>query len=174
MAKNKEKLLDDDSAGEPEVQVDEPATKGKRILLILVPIIIAVISAIVYAAVFFLKGSGSEEKAKEVKETSVKADYVFIDMDDIIVSLSSSASKKNFLKISLALQIKDKETADIINTKIPMINDSFQLFLRELRPSELSGSAGVIMLKSELLKRVNKVVAPEEVIDVLFKEILLS
>jgi flagellar FliL protein len=170
MSKDKESLLDNDH----EVQIDEPATRGKRILLLLIPIIIALIAAIVYAAVTYFKGKESEKKENAASQTLAKSEYIYVEMEDIIVSLTSSNTKKNFLKISLSLQIKDKSSADIITTKLPIIRDSFQVFLRELRPSDLSGSAGVIMLKNELLKRVNKIAAPQEVIDVLFEEILLS
>jgi flagellar FliL protein len=46
--------------------------------------------------------------------------------------------------------------------------------LRELRPSDLNGSAGLFRLKEELTKRVNLALAPQQVNAVLFKEIIIQ
>ena len=54
------------------------------------------------------------------------------------------------------------------------MNHNFQVYLRELRVEDLSGSAGVYRLKEELLARVNAAVEPINVTDVLFKEMLVQ
>ena len=46
--------------------------------------------------------------------------------------------------------------------------------MRELRSSDLNGSAGVFRLKEELTKRVNAAVAPVQVSAVLFKEVVIQ
>ena len=50
----------------------------------------------------------------------------------------------------------------------------FQVYTRELRPSDLEGSAGVYRLKEELLRRINVAIYPSKVEAVLFKEILIQ
>jgi flagellar FliL protein len=50
----------------------------------------------------------------------------------------------------------------------------FQVYLRELRPADLEGSAGTFRLKEELLRRVNMAVHPAKVDAVLFKELLVQ
>lgn len=176
MLNKKENILDE--FDEEEIQLDKAPNKGKRMVFILIPLIIAIIGAVAYAAFYFLNG-GEKEVSKEISKVESAAashapEFSFVEMDDMIVTIMSSSTKKNFLKISLSLQIKDKQTSEVITEKLPIIQDSFQVFLRELRPADLSGSAGILMLKTELLKRINKIVAPEVVMDVLFKEILLS
>ncbi len=46
--------------------------------------------------------------------------------------------------------------------------------MRELRPSDLNGSAGLFRLKEELTKRVNLALAPNSVNAVLFKEVVIQ
>ena len=46
--------------------------------------------------------------------------------------------------------------------------------MRELRASDLDGSAGVYRLREELLRRVNVAVYPAKVDAVLFKDIILQ
>ena len=57
---------------------------------------------------------------------------------------------------------------------LPRIEDQFQVFTRELRTTDLEGSAGVYRLKEELLKRVNIAIYPAKIDAVLFKEILIQ
>jgi flagellar FliL protein len=52
--------------------------------------------------------------------------------------------------------------------------DAFQTYLRELRPSDLDGSAGLYRLKEELTRRVNAAISPNRVSAVLFKEIVVQ
>ena len=44
-----------------------------------------------------------------------------------------------------------------ITPVMPRVMDAFQTYLRELRPSDLDGSAGLYRLKEELTRRVNLV-----------------
>jgi flagellar FliL protein len=46
--------------------------------------------------------------------------------------------------------------------------------MRELRSSDLTGSAGLFRLKEELTRRVNAAVSPNQVSAVLFKEIIVQ
>ncbi len=159
-----------------EVVAEGSTYKGKKILLLLVPMIIGIISATIYI-LFSLYSSSGTSTNDEHKATTEKGgpEYYFIDMNNMIVTISSSADmKKNYLKLSLSMQVKTQDAETVINQKLPIINDSFQTFLKELRRADLSGSAGVIMLKAQLLKRVNAIIAPQEVLDILFKEIILS
>ena len=50
----------------------------------------------------------------------------------------------------------------------------FQTYLRELRPTDLDGSAGLYRLKEELTRRVNAAIAPNRINAVLFKEIVVQ
>ncbi len=74
----------------------------------------------------------------------------------------------------MALEVADAEAAAKIDPVMPRVIDNFQVFLRELRVEDLSGSAGMFRLKEELVRRVNLAVAPAHVDDVLFKEMLIQ
>ena len=60
-----------------------------------------------------------------------------------------------------------------IQPVMPRVMDAFQTYLRELRPSDLDGSAGLYRLKEELTRRVNASIAPK-INAVLFKEIVVQ
>ena len=74
----------------------------------------------------------------------------------------------------IVLEIKEEKQVEAIKPSLPRVTDLFQTYLRELRPSDLNGSAGLFRLKEELTKRVNAAVSPSQVSAVLFKEVLVQ
>ena len=83
-------------------------------------------------------------------------------------------NNSSFLKISLSLELSDPADIQRVEAVLPRVIDAFQTYLRELRPEDLRGSAGLYRLREELLARVNTSAQPAKVNDVLFKEMLLQ
>lgn len=99
---------------------------------------------------------------------------VFYTMPDLVANIQTADGRPTFLKLKLAFELPDKDTADAIEPNAPRLNDMFQTFLRELRPEDLNGSQGAYQLRAELLKRVNLVIAPAKVNAVLIQEMLIQ
>ena len=130
------------------------------------------------AAYFFLFMGGEEATAEGEHggEHAAAEEHppVFMDLPDMLVNLSSPSGDRAILKLTVALELADAETQAKIQPVMPRVIDNFQVFLRELRVEDLSGSAGMFRLKEELVRRVNLAVAPVQVRDVLFKEMLIQ
>jgi flagellar FliL protein len=100
---------------------------------------------------------------------------VFVDMPDVLVNLSASgADRIQYLKVKIALELPDAAVSAQIQPIMPRLLDTFQTYLRELRPTDLDGSAGLYRLKEELTRRVNAAIAPNRINAVLFKEIVVQ
>ena len=100
---------------------------------------------------------------------------LFVDMPDLLVNMSTQAGERTqYLKIKVVLDVKDQVLVAQVTPNIPRMVDIFQTYLREVRPNDLSGSAGMFRLKEELTRRVNATIAPHQVSAVLFKEILVQ
>ena len=100
---------------------------------------------------------------------------VFVDLPEVLVNLSSAGSDRTqYLKVKVVLELPDQELMQKINPVMPRIMDTFQTYLRELRPTDLDGSAGLYRLKEELTRRVNAAISPSKVNAVLFKEIVVQ
>lgn len=97
-----------------------------------------------------------------------------MEIPDLIVNLNASGRKSAFLKIKISLEIETAEDMAEITQVMPRIIDNFQVYLRELRVSDLQGSAGLYRLREELLRRVNLAVRPVRVKDILFNEMLVQ
>jgi flagellar FliL protein len=100
---------------------------------------------------------------------------LFVDMPELIVNMSTqSGERTQYLKMKIVLEVKDQPLVAQIQPNIPRMVDIFQTYLREVRPTDLAGSAGMFRLKEELTRRVNSTIAPHQVSAVLFKEILVQ
>jgi flagellar protein FliL len=110
---------------------------------------------------------------KQETEVAPPKPLVFYDLPDFLVNLNSGGRKSNFLKLSVSLQLENPEDQMKVQAVLPRIIDNCQIFLRELRIEDLSGSSGIYRLREEMLKRVNAV-SPVKVDDVLFKEMLVQ
>jgi flagellar FliL protein len=100
---------------------------------------------------------------------------VFVDLPDVLVNLANSGSDRTqYLKVKITLEVPDQIQAQKITPVMPRVMDAFQTYLRELRPTDLDGSAGLYRLKEELTRRVNVAIAPSRINAVLFKEIVVQ
>jgi flagellar FliL protein len=152
-----------------------PAAKAKKKLPLKL-IIMAVGGLLVvggggFGAYKFLFAAPHEEKPKvaEVKPA------IFVDLPDVLVNLSNAGTDRTqYLKVKIVLEVPDAEIVAKIQPLMPRVMDAFQTYLRELRPTDLDGSAGLYRLKEELTRRVNASVAPSHITAVLFKEIIVQ
>ncbi len=123
-----------------------------------------------YGAYHFIGGKHAAAAA-----ATQAAPVVFLDMPDVLVNLSSTGSDRTqYLKVKVTLELPDQAMATLIQPVMPRLQDAFQTYLRELRPTDLDGSAGLYRLKEELTRRVNAAIAPNRINAVLFKEIVVQ
>ena len=98
----------------------------------------------------------------------------FLDLPVMTVNLNTGGGAPEFLRLSIALEVRDPAKIAMIEPRLPRVLDTFQVYLRELRRADLEGSAGVYRLKEELHRRINIAVYPAAIDNVLFKEILVQ
>ncbi len=120
-------------------------------------------------AYYFFKAPAHKEAAVAAKPAT------FVDLPDVLVNLSTAGGDRTqYLKVKVVLELPDQSLVPQIQPLMPRVMDAFQTYLRELRPTDLDGSAGLYRLKEELTRRVNAAVAPNHVTAVLFKEIVVQ
>jgi flagellar FliL protein len=132
---------------------------------------VAVLAAAGGGGWFFLGRAKPSEDAAPVKKP-----VAFLDVREMVVNLAPEPNQERsrFLKFKVALEVNDPVLVKEITPLLPRVEDAFQVFVRELRASDLEGSAGVYRLREELLRRVNVALHPVRVDAVLFKEIVVQ
>jgi len=146
----------------------------KKMLIIAVPALLLVIGGGGAGAYFFLFKSDKTQEAKADEVPLTPPKVAFSDMQDILVNIQSNDGTPAYLKLGVSLELEDDAQKAALQPLMPRITDQFQAYLRELRLDDLKGSAGVLRLKEELLRRVNVAAAPYKVRDVLLKEMIVQ
>jgi flagellar protein FliL len=190
------KAADEDEAVEGEGEAAEGEGKKKPpMMLIIVGAVVLVLLLGGGAAAYFLflaphkpAAAGAAKPKKEAKKggDDKKGDktgaqisdgpdgVVFYTPPDIVVNMQTADGRPTFLKLKLTFELPDHDTADTLDANMPRLQDMFQTFLRELRPEDLSGSQGSYQLRTELMRRVNLVIAPAKINTVLIEEMLIN
>jgi flagellar FliL protein len=161
----------------PEDEVEQPAAKPKFKFKLpsLKMMIIAAAGLLVIggggAGAYLYFGGAAHDKPAQ---TALKP-AIFVDLPDVLVNLSNAGTDRTqYLKVKIVLELPDPNLVAQIQPLMPRVMDAFQTYLRELRPTDLDGSAGLYRLKEELTRRVNAAVAPNRITAVLFKEIVVQ
>src|SRR5215218_6995069 len=161
MASKPKKMEAEEADVEAEEGAEATAAKGKFSKK---TIIMAAAGALVLigggtGAYFMFSGP------KETKPVVAQAKpAVFLDVPEVLVNLSTTGNKRTqYLKVKVVLELPDATLSPQIQTTMPRVMDAFQTYLRELRPTDLDGSAGLYRLKEELTRRVNAAIAPNRI-----------
>lgn len=168
-------IADSDEGLDVEAVPRSGGMSGKKVVLfVAVPLLLLSIGGGVAAFMLgvFDGDKAAEETVEEAEATEGPA--VFFDLPDMLVNLNTGTRRSSFLKISVALELSAEKDRETLQQVQPRIVDSFQVYLRELRIEDLSGSAGLQRLREELLLRVNAAAHPVVVRDVLFKQMLVQ
>ena len=167
-------MADNDQA-EGGVEASEEAVaapKGKLKLIIAAAVVLAIVGGGA-TWFFFLRHHGEEAAHAEAAPPPKPPAYV--EVPDLLVNLIGLPGERvQYLKVKIVLEVKEEKQVEAIKPNLPRVTDIFQTYMRELRPSDLNGSAGLFRLKEELTRRVNAAVSPIQVAAVLFKEVVIQ
>jgi flagellar protein FliL len=172
-AKAKQAEVERDDA--PEEESEKPAAAPKKKLPLKLIIMVAaglfVLGGGGAGAYWYFGGSGHDKPVEALVKPAI-----FVDLPDVLVNLSNAggADRAQYLKVKIVLELPDPTVVAQIQPLMPRVMDAFQTYLRELRATDLDGSAGLYRLKEELTRRVNAAVAPNRITAVLFKEIVVQ
>ncbi len=165
--------------GEDGEEAAAPSGGKKKLIIIVAVVILLVVGGL--AGAYFTglldpviemvigpptEGGGSEE--------GPSGPSVFMELQPLTVNLNTSGRKARFIKIQVSLELEKEEDRPKIESVMARVMDRFNVYLRELRVEDLSGSAGMYRLREELLARIRVAVAPAKIKDILFKEMLIQ
>ena len=104
----------------------------------------------------------------------VAAMPVYYELPQFLVNLNSNTGRASFLKMSVTLELRDQAAVATMDANKPRVVDAFNTYMRELRPADIQGSAGIYRLRVELMSRLNSTIQDGIVKDILFGEIIVQ
>jgi flagellar protein FliL len=164
-------MADNEADGAAEA-TEAPAPRGKLKMILAVVAVLAIAGG--GATWFFFMRHHNEEMHAEASAPPPKPP-TYVEVPDLLVNLIGLPGERvQYLKAKIVLEVKEEKQAEAIKPSLPRVTDIFQTYMRELRPTDLNGSAGLFRLKEDLMRRVNAAVAPNQVSAVLFKEVVIQ
>lgn len=173
-----------------EGAAEAPAKKGKKkLIFIAAGVLVIAIAGGLFAS--GMLGGSAPKKSGDVAEeghggghgkegehgegeAALDNSPVYFELPQFLVNLNAPSGKVSFLKMSVTLELRDKEAVKLMTANKPRIMDVFNTYLRELRPADIQGSAGIYHLRNELLTRLNSTIEDGVVKDILFGEIIVQ
>ena len=101
-------------------------------------------------------------------------EVVYYELPHIMANLNPGSATPSFIKTTITIEAPNQETISRLQVIQPKVMDVINTYVRELRPGDLKGSAGIQRLREEIMMRINKTLDPDEISNVLFKEILIQ
>jgi flagellar protein FliL len=165
---------DEGSAGASKPAGKLGFLKNKMVMMGGAGVLVLALAGGGYMFMFKKKPEAEDMAASSAKAAQKKT--AFVDMKEMVINITgaSAQERSSFIKMRISLEIADSKLVPDVQPLLPRIEDTFQVYMRELRPSDLEGSAGMFRLKEELLRRVNVALFPVKVDAVLFKELLVQ
>lgn len=180
----KEDQTEDESSESEEGEGEGKASGGlkglgrKKLLIIIVIAVLVVASA--GAGAFFLLAMKSEPEisAEQQAAAEIAAQQplktAYYPLDEILVDLVSPGNTSRLMRLKLNIELKRETDVPRFEQVVPRVIDDLNVFLRQLRVDDMKGSAGVFMLKENLLNRVMQAAEPVEIKDVLLQEVVIQ
>ncbi len=164
---------EEDVAAEGAAEGGEAApAKSKKKLIIMVAAALLVLGGGGGGGYFFFFAKGKDKHAEAPPPAKPP---VFMEVPEVLVNLSQAPGERTqYVKARVVLEVKEQPIVIQIQPLMPRVTDTFQTYMRELRPADLAGSAGLYRLREELTRRVNAAIAPHQVNAVLFREVVVQ
>jgi flagellar protein FliL len=160
-----------------EEEADATDGGAKRKTLVMMAVAGVVLSLAGGGGYWWMQRAKTAQAAKEAAAAAnpARKPTAFLDLPEMTINLAAGGNdRQQFLRMKVALELSEQKVAQEISPLVPRVVDSFQVFMRELRASDLEGSAGLYRMREELTRRVNVAVYPAKVEAVLFKELMVQ
>lgn len=122
------------------------------------------------AGAWLVFGNGEDHAQAREEPLAVTAEEL-VDVPPMTVNLRTPDRATRLLRVHVML-VPGEGRKEEVASRLPLVIDRYQPFLRELRPEDVSGSAATFRLKEEMMVRSNAVLGAGAVRDVLIQDLV--
>jgi len=149
--------------------------KGLIILVVCFVIIALAVGAGLY--VFWGKVSGAApatgEGAEEVAEVAKVKVKSLISMETFVVNLADPGGKR-YLRVTIALEIDDKDFVEEVKKNVPQMRDKALLILPAKTFKDIRTSSGKDALRKEIIDQMNPLLEKCKITNLFFQEFVIQ
>jgi len=156
---------------------NKKSKKGLMILVVCFAVIVLGVGAGLY--ILWDKVSGvapetleSAEKMAEKKDVKVKV-KVLLSMETFVVNLADPGGKR-YLRVTIALEIDDKDFIEEAKKNVPKMRDKVLLILPQKKFKDIRTSSGKDSLRKEIIAQLNPLLNKCKITDLYFQEFVIQ
>ena len=141
-------------------------------LLYFLSIFLGVFFSFLFSLNYLTNPPPQKEKAPETLPISEYNGSYITTLPSFEVNLTSNKDK--ILKTTIALEFSKMSDLNSINSSLPKIQDVVITYLRLLSVDEILQTGGLFLLKQTLQQRINHILKPIHISDILLRNVMLE
>lgn len=169
------------AAKKEAVPVEEEKKSGGRLKwIIMILTLVLLLGGGGFAAYWFLMGPGAKPAEPSAEEQGApRADAVqrltpeIVTLAPFIVNLADPLGRR-FLRLTLDVEVNGKEAAADLNRSESRVRDAIILLLSSKSFADLASMESKIILKNEIVDRLNQIIGAGRVSNVYFTEFVIQ
>lgn len=155
--------------------------KGSKLKLIIIVLLVLLLGAAGYFAYNkFMGGADTppEEAAQEQPADSGNGEAspegaVIVSLDTFTVNLADPLGRR-YLKITMDVELTGEDAATQLESENPKVKDRIITLLTSMSYADISSPEGKLLLKNEIVDRLNQILGGSKVLNVYFTEFIVQ
>ncbi len=154
---------------------EEKKGGGKKLLIFIVIGVVLLVGAGVAAYfLLFSKPAPPPEEEQQAEPEPPKPEVgPFLQLNPFVVNLADPTGRR-YLRVKIALELKDDQALSEANNRIPQINDTIIMVLSSKTVEEVLAPEGKSELRFEILNKLNQLLGPGKVRGVYFTQFVVQ
>jgi flagellar protein FliL len=159
-------------AEEEKAEDPIPGKKPKRLLLLAIPLVLLAAGGGFFAAYSgMILGKKDDSHSAEAAPGPLP-DIAFVPVDPLVITLGSSGNNRH-LRMTSQLEVAKPHAAEVA-LLMPRILDVLNSYLRAIEIAQIEKPAALVVLRAQMLRRIQIVTGEGRVRDLLITEFVLN
>jgi len=112
--------------------------------------------------------------AEEAAVAEEHAEGVLVSLEEIIASLRSEGSGKNYVRTTISVEVKDHEAAKVVEERLARLRDAVIMTVSQRTAAELASPEGTRALREDLMERLREHVPDDALLNIYFSDLVVQ
>ena len=162
----------------PDIEADQPQKKGGMLKWIIIALLLLLLGGGGYFAytTFFAAPGNKTESASENPNAQAQGkpgDIQMVTLPTFLVNLADPLGRR-YLKMTLDVELVNKAAAEELGKQTPKVRDAIILLLSSKSYADLATPESKLVLKNEVVERLNLILGGARVRNVYFTDMVIQ